>query len=149
MSTNILISKDNIENVLKPIVTQLYSQINALDLSAADKAKLTILNYIVTTGDGTKFLSNDGTYKFIDISSLSSMSEKIGVIYSIFNISGSSYTLTLPSDIQAKVDALVTTGTGSKVLSDNGTYVDLQSLLVTTLTTTEENTMISDIVALL
>ena len=147
--SDILISKENIEAILTPIVQDMYTKINALDLSDADKAKLQILNYIVTTGDGTKFLTDNGTYQSVDLSSLNTASDKINVIYDLFQISGSTYSLTLPSDLQAKFDLLTPTGDGSKVLTDNGSYQDLVGILVSTLTDTEVNTIINDTKALL
>jgi len=149
MSNSVLISKENIQTILTAVVSQLYANIKAMDLSAADKTKLTILNYIVSTGDGSKFLSDNGTYKTIDVSNITNMSSKIATIYSIFNIVGNTYTLTLPADIQAKVNALNSTGDGSKVLADDGTYKDLGALILTTLTDTEVSTLISSVNALL
>jgi len=35
------------------------------------------------------------------------------------------YTLTLPTDLQAKLDLIVDTGDGTKVLADNGTFIDI------------------------
>lgn len=146
---DILVSSENVEAILTPIVRDMYSKINAIDLSASDKTKLELLNYIITNGDGSKFLTDNGTYQTVDLTSINSASDKINIIYDIFKISGSTYTLTLPTDLQAKFDTLKSTGDGSKVLADDGLYKDLVGILVNTLTDTEVAAIVNDVKALL
>lgn len=149
MSNSVLVSKENIQTILTQIVAELNTEISNIKLSDADITKLQVINYLVTTGDGSKFLTDNGTYQTVDVSGITDASQKISVIYDIFKISGSSYTLTLPPDLQAKVDLLKSTGDGSNVLADDGTYKNLQGLLVTTLTDTEVSTLISSTLALI
>jgi N-acetylneuraminic acid mutarotase len=84
--SDVFVNYDNLHALLSGVAGNLKAKIDALDLTDAQKADLTILDHIVKTGDGTKFLSNDGTYKTINYSSLSDMSTKIGVINSALTV---------------------------------------------------------------
>jgi len=147
--SDVLVSKENVQAILTPIIQDIYSKINTLGLSATDKTKLQLINYIINTGDGTKFLSDNGTYKSVDITSLNSASTKINVIYDLFKISGNTYTLNLPSDLQTKLNSLNSTGSGSNVLTDDGTYKNLIGIVVSAITDTDVNTIITNVKALL
>lgn len=65
-----------------------------------------------------------------------------------YNIPESNYTLTLPDSIQTKLDIIKEDGDGSKVLVDNGTYVNITDSILTTLTDEQVTTLINEINAL-
>lgn len=146
---NILVSKENLEVIMKAIVTDLYTGIDNIELSDVDKAKLEVLNHIVTNGDGSKYLANNGEYISIDTDNINTMSQKINAVYDIFNITETGYNIDLPENIQTKLNIIKNDGDGSKALSDDGTYKDISEVLVSTLTEQEINTLVSEINALI
>lgn len=146
---NILVSKENLEIIMKAVVTDLYKDIDNIDLSEVDKAKLEVLNHIITNGDGSKYLANNGQYVSIDVDNINTLSEKINTVYDLFNIVGNEYTIDLPEHIQTKLNIIKNDGDGTKALSDDGTYKDITNALVSTLTDEEINTLVSEINALI
>lgn len=146
---NILVSKENLSSIMKAIVSDLYKGIDNIDLSETDKAKLEVLNHILINGDGSKYLANNGQYISIDVDNVNTLSEKINTVYELFNIVGNEYTIDLPEYIQTKLNVIKNNGDGSKALSDDGTYKDISSTVVSTLTEEEINTLVSEINAII
>ena len=117
-------------------------------LNASDQAKL---DKIITSGDGSLVLSNNGNYVALPTlvtqakDGLMSANDKkkldsygslpAGATGSKFlNDLGqfAAVTATLNSSDQAKLDKIITTGDGSLVLSNNGNYVTLPGLVTQT-----------------
>ena len=117
-------------------------------LNASDQAKL---DKIITSGDGSLVLSNNGNYVALPTlvtqikDGLMSANDKkkldsygslpAGATGSKFlNDLGqfTAVTATLNSSDQAKLDKIITTGDGSLVLSNNGNYVALPGLVTQT-----------------
>ena len=140
MSDKILISKDNVELILTQVAKILYSQINAnaLDLSSY-KDKLQILNYIVTNGNGTNILADDGNYKSKQASVITDIYTRSNTVYSTLKIIpyNSTYIPNIPEyqNLATKLAIIVNNGDGTKLLNDKGVYVDVN--IYRGLTTTE------------
>lgn len=80
------VSGDNIRDLLIGIANTLKTKINAIDLTQAQKDAIAIIDKIIKTGDGTKYLSNDGNYKTLPLDQISNLQTQLSTINSTLNI---------------------------------------------------------------
>lgn len=144
------VNYDNIYALLTGIAANLKTKINAIDLTQAQKDQIALIDKIIKTGNGTNFLSNDGTYKNIPLDQLQTMSDKLTTIYNTLGITtsdGIHYTanISTPQAILDKLALIITNGTGTKLLTDNGTYQEYVPTGYRQLNTDELNAVITAI----
>lgn len=127
MGINNDINYEALKKLLIKVKTNINNKISAIDVSAVQKAILNKADKIKTNGNGLSYLSDNGEYVNIDLDSLSGILKKSQDVVELFSITkekdGSyTYNIKLPDDVQTQLDILNTTGSGTKVLTDNGTY---------------------------
>lgn len=142
----ILVTQDNIQQLMLGIVEQYQEKLKTNKIAAADNAISNILDLTVS-GTGSKILSNNGSYKESKKSDIDDLMSKFHIIQNVMTISkdGQNYKVTFPeySEMQLIVDKILTTGTGNKLYTNNGEYIE--KLQINPMNTTDITNMINQI----
>lgn len=124
----IIVSRSNIEKILIAIISQYKEQVKDNKIKDANNTINNILDLVIT-GDDTKILADNGTYKDSNKSEVDNLISKFNDIISVMTISkeGDNYKVVFPEyeGIETKLSKIINTGTGNKVFVDNGEYVEL------------------------
>lgn len=151
MSTNNDINYEALRKLLIKVKTKINEKIAAIDLNAEQKIILSKADKIVTTGNGLKYLSDNGEYISIDFSNLTDIFTKSKELIDLFQISKQednsyTYNLIFPDEVQSKMDIINISGDGTKVLTDSGEYQEYHKEdYYREMTDEEINTLISEL----
>ena len=127
----ILVSKENINLILKGIISNVNSKISSKDISSPYLDKFNLGNILKTNGNGKAILADDGEYKALDTDKVEISRTNTDNIYKAFNIRKDEssdnliYDVKIDSDDQNKLDKVKTNGDGTRFLCNNGEYIDI------------------------
>jgi hypothetical protein len=146
------VNYNNINSLLTGVATNLKTKLNAVGLSTAEQAALNTINKLITSGNGSTFLADDGNYKTIPFSSLSTLNTELTSIFTLLGIPTDNSTwdssgVTLPNI--DKVNNLILNGDGNSLLCDDGTYQEYMSGGYPVISDTDTTSLINDIISAL
>ena len=84
MNNQTLVSDSNLESIISLIITDLKNKITNKDISLPYTTQLNKSNTLKINGDGTMYLSNNGTY--VNLGNITKSNLDINEIYKIFSI---------------------------------------------------------------